>query len=97
MKEDITQHDRTSPCIKSCCGLVMKEDITQHFWYKGVNDYSCGLVMKEDITQHRFSKCQPACRLWFGDERRYYTTLGDTQNCQTSCGLVMKEDITQLY
>ena len=30
MKEDITQHTRTTSEEISGCGLVMKEDITQH-------------------------------------------------------------------
>ena len=33
--------------------------------------------------------------LWFGDERRYYTTVEQYSKWKTSCGLVMKEDITQ--
>ena len=34
--------------------------------------------------------------MWFGDERRYYTTKRRSTPEGKSCGLVMKEDITQL-
>ena len=33
--------------------------------------------------------------LWFGDERRYYTTHRRVAYVLHRCGLVMKEDITQ--
>ena len=33
--------------------------------------------------------------MWFGDERRYYTTGFLPTQIRQSCGLVMKEDITQ--
>ena len=36
-----------------------------------------------------------SCVLWFGDERRYYTTHNRLYLYEASCGLVMKEDITQ--
>ena len=61
--------------VAACCGLVMKEDITQHPDIDGYERWGCGLVMKEDITQRACVWTFARYVLWFGDERRYYTTL----------------------
>ena len=77
------------------CGLVMKEDITQPCCL-GTNSHLVVVWWWKKILHNLRIVFLLSFQLWFGDERRYYTTIISRLKAAKCCGLVMKEDITQL-